>query len=276
MERIFDNHFHLNFHNDYMSSVMIFKKAGGTSINLTNLPFHGDATADHYTNLYEKHLRMAGDVKERSGIDVIITIGPYPLDIFTLWKDIHEGEEMARKGIDLAVKLCMEGKANAVGEIGRPHFPVDHKIMEACNRVMGYAFQKCSDSSIPVILHTEDLDKNGAGEIESMAVKSGMKPEMVVKHHAMPQSLLFDSNLVFSVPANRKAIRDSMDTGKYFMMETDHINDPANPGKYLPADAVPKRAEWIRQEYGEKGERLLQKAFFDIPERLFGENSFRV
>ncbi len=276
MERIFDNHFHLNFHNDYMNSVMIFRKAGGTSLNLTNLPVHGDATSDHYANLYEKHIRMAKDVKERSGIDVIITIGPYPLDIFTLWKDISEGEEMAGKGIDLAVKLCREGKANAVGEIGRPHFPVDHEIIAACNRVMEYAFIQCSDSNIPVILHTEDLNADGAREIETMAVKNGMKPEMVVKHHAMPQALLLDSNLVFSVPANRSAIRDSMDSGKAFMLETDHINDPTNPGKYLPADAVPKRAEWIRQEFGEKGEKLLREAFFSIPERLFGENSFRI
>ncbi len=272
--RIYDNHFHLNFDGNYMESVNRFRNSGGTAINLTNLPVHGDNSQDHYVNMYGKHLAMAENVRKLSGLDVIVTIGPYPMDLFTIWNDITEGEKMAMLGIDQAAKLIQDHRAHAIGEIGRPHFKVDSKIMEACSRVMEHAFSTCSDLKVPVILHTEDLDASSVVELEKMAVKCGLNPSMVVKHHAIPLNLDSGSGITFSIPANRSALRDSMKYQKDFMLETDHINDPQDPGKFLPADAVPKRAEWILQEYGDRGKEKLRKAFIDLPEKLFSRNVF--
>jgi TatD-related deoxyribonuclease len=274
LERIYDNHFHLNYDGNYMESVNRFRNSGGTAINLTNLPVHGDNSQDHYINMYGKHLEMAENVRKLSGLDVMVTIGPYPMDLFTVWKDITQGEMMAMRGIDQAARLIQDHRANAIGEVGRPHFKVDSKIMEACSRVMEHAFFTCSDLGVPVILHTEDLDASSVVELEKMAVKCGINPSMVVKHHAIPSNLDSVSGITFSIPANRSSLRESLSYEGFFMLETDHINDPLDPGKFLPADAVPKRAEWILQEYGERGREKLRKAFIELPEKLFGRNVF--
>ena len=273
--RVFDNHFHLNYNGNFVESAKRFKKAGGTSINLTNLPDYSIPVRDYYETVYQRTIAMAERVSGDLQMDVVVTIGPYPLDLINLSKNMEESVEMVKEGIMRAIRLCDMGKANAIGEIGRPHFPVDSKYMEKSNEILEYAFSLCKDSGIPAILHTEDLNEEGIREIENMASRAGMKGEMVVKHHAKPENLSVNSSINMSIPANRSDLRKALETGKFFLMETDFVDDPSRPEKYLPADAVPNRAIWIEQEYEERGREILQKAFVEIPNKLFGEESFK-
>ncbi|MGP6207667.1 TatD family hydrolase [Cuniculiplasma sp. SKW3] len=274
LERVFDNHFHLNYYGDFIESAKKYKKAGGTAINLTNLPDYSIPVSSYYETVYQRTISMAERIRKEVGIDVIVTIGPYPLDLMNLSKNIQTSSELVREGIIRAARLCDMGKANAIGEIGRPHFQVDQAIVEKSNELLDFAFSLCKDSGVPAILHTEDLDSASLHELEKRIKSSGMKDGMVVKHHAKPENLGEDSIVKMSIPATRGDIRKAIESGRYFLMETDFIDNPEKPNMYLPLDSVPNRATWISQEYGERGSEILEWAFVKLPDQLFGEENF--
>ncbi|MCL4346249.1 MAG: TatD family hydrolase [Candidatus Thermoplasmatota archaeon] len=274
MDRIFDNHFHLNYGGNFLESARRFKKAGGTAINLTNLPDYSIPVSSYYETLYQRTISMAEKIRRDLDLDVVVTIGPYPLDIMNLSKDITTSEKIVREGMVRAARLCDMGKANAVGEIGRPHFTVKPEVLEKSNEILDYAFSLCKDSGVPAILHTEDLDDSALRDLEKRIRDSGMKDGMVVKHHARPENLLRESSVRMSIPATRTDLRSAIGSGNYFLMETDFIDNPEKPDMFLPPDSVPKRAIWIKQEFGEKGQDILDWAFTKIPDLLFGEENF--
>lgn len=274
LERVFDNHFHLNYNGDFIESAKKYKKAGGTAINLTNLPDYSIPPSSYYETVYQRTIAMAERIRKEVGIDVVVTIGPYPLDLMNLSKNIQASGELVREGIIRAARLCDMGKANAIGEIGRPHFQVDQSIVDKSNELLDFAFSLCKDSGVPAILHTEDLDSSSLHELEKRIRSSGMKDGMVVKHHAKPENLESDSIVRMSIPATRGDIRKAIESGRYFLMETDFIDNPEKPNMYLPLDSVPNRATWISQEYGERGLEILEWAFVKLPDQLFGEENF--
>lgn len=273
-DRIFDNHFHLNYYGDFIESAKKYRKAGGTAINLTNLPDYSLPPSSYYETIYQRTISMGERIRKEVNLDVIITIGPYPLDLINLSKNIKDAGEIVRDGIIRAARLCDMGKANAIGEIGRPHFQVDKSIIDRSNELLDFAFTLCKDSGVPSILHTEDLDRQSLEELEKRIRSSGMKDGMVVKHHAKPENLQTDSIVKMSIPATRTDIRKSIESGRYFLMETDFIDNPEKPNMYLPLDSVPNRALWISQEYGERGAEILEWAFVKLPDMLFGEENF--
>ena len=67
-------------------------------------------------------------------------------------------------------------------------------------------------------------------------------------------------------------IRDRLETmddaRQGFMLETDHMDDPARPGAVLGPKTVPKRTRQL-SEAGVDDE-VLYRAHVDLPERLYG------
>ncbi|MCL5989867.1 MAG: metal-dependent hydrolase, partial [Candidatus Thermoplasmatota archaeon] len=114
-----------------MEAVNMFIKAGGNSFNLVNLPEDFGALSNRYKAIYEQTLKLAGIIRSETSLDVVVTLGPYPLDYFLFTDHGMNPLEYMKAGIDLAAKYILDGKANAIGEIGRPHFPVADSIIEA-------------------------------------------------------------------------------------------------------------------------------------------------
>ena len=271
---IFDNHMHLRTDGRFLNAVDMFLKAGGNSFNLVNLPDARLPVDDYYATLYSSTIRMSEIIRAERGISVPVTLGPYPLDYFRFRESGYDPVAEMKKGIDLAAKLIMQGKASALGEIGRPHFPVEPEIVEHSNEITEYAMSTASDTGSPLILHTEDLDPDGYRFLEKMADRTSLQQSMLVKHHALPDDFETKTGLVRSVLASRSNVRKIMNSSLRFLLETDYVDDPSLGWKVIPPDSVPKRVELIITEVTE-WEKLLENIFLKEPVRLFGEDIFK-
>ncbi|WP_297216461.1 TatD family hydrolase [Thermoplasma sp.] len=263
--RIFDNHFHLNQASDFAAAVRIFRSAGGTSLNITNLPSH-DRKENYYDMLYRETIRIADIVRSQFGVETLVTIGPYPFDYFFFDQAQIDPMETMRHGLDLAARYIEEGMADAIGEIGFPHIPQSDEVMQKFWELLDYAMAVAHDVKAPLVLHTFDLSCDDYMRLEKRANSYGNV--MLVKHHARPEDLSCNTSIFRSIPASRRAIREALRISRNFMMETDFINDPNDMNKFLPPDSVPKRAQMILQEYDDGGE-ILNRIFNEIPESVY-------
>lgn len=263
--KIFDNHVHLTpLSVDFFFET--FRKAGGTSVNLVNLTEACQSLED-FSKKYEETVSISRSLRQK-GLDVVVTIGPYPVNYVVLREKMgpSNAEELYRRATDIAIAMIEDGKANAIGEVGRPHFDTSPEIVEESNLIMEYIFQSTADKDIPVILHTESLDSSAMCRIMESARKNGKK-DLVVKHFSSP---IFSDicGIIPSVPANRKNARSAPWGERGFFLETDFAGDEKNPNFVLPADSVPKRVSMLLQEGvpSEKIERSMDffKEFYKV------------
>ena len=137
---IFDNHMHLRAEFKGVGAAKAFEAAGGTAIMLVHTPYD-DIPISHgsdYDRAYRKTLQMADAVRASTALQVFVALGPYPVECMHLKEVIGLDGAVAamRQGIDLAARHVAQGKAVAIGEVGRPHFPVGPDLVRACNEVM--------------------------------------------------------------------------------------------------------------------------------------------
>ena len=271
--RIMDNHFHLREDGMFIDAVKIFRKAGGDIINLVNLPDHSLPPDNYYEKIYERTLRIAEAVRSNTDVDVLLTLGPYPLDYFYFRDNNLDPVKEMTHGIDMLGKYCDKNLISAIGEIGRPHFEVPDQVMKDSNLILEHGLRFAADREIPAILHTEDLDERTMNEIKSMAINSGMKPSMVIKHHASIQNVSKPMGITQSILATRPNLRGSIETKNLFLLETDYVDDPQKPGKVIAPDSVPRRALLIKGEYG-NNEKILSDIFQKLPSMIYGKEHF--
>lgn len=186
---------------------------------------------------------MAEVIRTTLRIGVFVVVGPYPVDIIPLQEKFgrEPAIDIMKKGMDDAAILCEENKCIAIGEIGRPHFPVDLQILDDSNMILEYGMQRAKDVGAPVVLHTESTTPAQCKELVDRGKKVGLKPEKIVKHFA-PPLINPDENygLMPSVLASKINITEALQKGSRFFMETDYIDDPKRPGAVLGPKTVPK------------------------------------
>ncbi len=267
---IFDNFMHIRPEGYFLEAIDAFKKYGGTSINLVNFP-EGNIGNNYYEYVYGKTIKTAEKIKEK-GIGVIITIGPYPLDYFSFMN--NNPIEKLKSGIDLAVKYIVEGKADVLGEIGYPHFDISPEIYESSEKILIYAMESCKDYDIPLILHTEDLNREKYEHIEDMAYRHYNK-ERILKHHANYVDFNFNNTILKSLIASRPNVKYSIESNQNFLLETDYTDQKEKPGKVMPPYSVPKRAEMIMNQYDDY-DRILNKIFIETPYKFYKKDFFLV
>jgi TatD-related deoxyribonuclease len=196
-----------------------------------------------YKSCYLETLQMAEEIRAAVGIGVFVVVGPYPVDILPLQEKFGRETAIAimRKGMEEAAVLCEERKCIAIGEIGRPHFPVDPQILQDSNDILFYGMQKAKDVGVPVVLHTESTTPMQCKELVEIGRKVGLNPEKIVKHFS-PPLITHDENfgLMPSVLAIKKNIVEALQKGARFLMETDYIDDLRRPGAVLGLKTVPK------------------------------------
>lgn len=244
---IFDNHLHLRRDGRYLDAIYEFEKAGGTHLVLCQYPMVRNVIkTKSYKDTYNETLKMAEEIHQKSNITVFVTVGPYPVDFLRL-KDVFgriQAIQIMKKGMDEAANLCAEQKCIAIGEIGRPHFPVDQQDINDSNEILLYGMQKAKEVGTAVVLHTESTTANQCKELAEMGKKVGLAADQIVKHFA-PPIILPEENfgLMPSVLASRKNISSAVQKGTRFLMETDYIDDPRRPGAVLSPKTVPKRTK---------------------------------
>ncbi len=271
---IFDNHLHLQKHGENVIAVKRFEKLGGTHINLTNVPDYSlPFNDDYYGKIYDETLKIANLVREKTSVRVLITIGPYPVDLVQLVKRgtrVEEAKEFLLKGLEIAAQYISLGKADAIGEIGRPHFPVSDEIWNASNEIIMEGMKIAKSLNVPVILHTESATEKTWKDLSDFAEKTGISKDMVIKHYSPPVVDSRNLGIFPSIIASRKNVREALRQGTRFLLETDFMDEPTRKNAVLPIESVPKRAKWIVQEYGEE----TWCKIMDNARRIYGEEKF--
>ncbi|WP_238375005.1 TatD family hydrolase [Vulcanisaeta thermophila] len=220
-----------------------FRREGGKFIVMVSLLTWSlglnPGSMDDVRKLYDYTIEAARVINEE-GIKSVAVVGLHPAEGFELIKrgwSLGDVEDFMRKAIDLAGKYVSEGKAVGIGEVGRPHWEVDERIMDFFNGIIKYALGVARDVDGVVHLH---LERNGLATTQSIigiAREVNIKPYRVIMHHAQPVSidLAFNNGLMPSIPMGRRGeFEEAVKHGPRFLVESDFIDDPRRPGAVIP------------------------------------------
>lgn len=276
---VFDNHLHLRESGGFLESARRFKAAGGTGFLLVHDPdLDWRDGKIEWAAGYAKTIAMAQKVRDEVGLQVWPVVGPYPVTLVRLAESmpLPQVEEFMRKGTDLALRLFEEKKIVAMGEVGRPHFPVSPEIWDASNRTMLYCMERARDAGCPLQLHTESSDETVFADLAQRCDAARFPRERAVKHFSPPIANEKNHGLFPSVIASRDNIRTCLRDSPEcrFVLETDFIDDPGRPGAVLPIETIPKRALGLWQN-GELSEEQGFRIFQRNPRSLYGIESER-
>ena len=282
---ILDNHFHLNRNGRYLDAAEDFKNAGGTSVVLVHCP---DFSAPPTTKLghresYQNTINMAESVRKEVGLGVRVVLGPHPAAFahqFINWveEDGNQGREKAVQNyldsIDEAVKFYHEGKAHAIGEVGRPHWEVSDEIWDLSNELLLDTMKFAANDGFALQLHVEGELESTYADMAAMADKAGLAKDRLVRHYSPPNvKSEITQGLTPSVLIGKGALETLMDTAGSsshgFLLETDYMDDLRRPGAVLGPKTVPKRTQQLVTAGID--EELMWQAHVDLPNRLYGE-----
>ena len=269
----YDNHLHLSPSGRNIDALREFQAAGGTGLTLVTLPYPEVIISEgsDFMRSFNITLSMAEKARELTDLKVNVSVGPYPVLLISLAErfGLEKAERIMIKGMEDAASLVADGKANSIGEIGRPHFPVDDpKIMESSNRILLRGMELAHEVDCPVIIHCESEDYTD-GSLASLAKEAGLDVGKVIKHSSPPWVTPEETHGVMpSIPASRSLIREAVSKNGRFMIETDFIDDPQKPNAIKAVTTVPKRIRGFGQS-GELSEEQIHRMCEDIPDSLY-------
>ncbi len=268
---IFDNHMHLSEKGRYIEAIKEFKKYGGTHLNFCPYTNVEKIIKKGYIKCYEDGLKLAKKAMEKTNIKIYLTVGPYPIDYIKL-KEIVGREkaiELMMKGMEEAQKFFLEGKAIAIGEIGRPHFKVDKQTWEDSNKIMEYGMLLAKEANSPIILHMEKANPSNMKEIAERARKIGLDTNKIIKHYSPPLIKEEENHGIFpSIISTEENIKEALKKGLRFMLETDYLDDLQRPGAVLSLKTIPRKIKKLMKEnvIGEEEVAIINK---DNPEKIY-------
>jgi len=250
-----------------------FRDAGGSGLTLVNLPASDVLSGGLETFLgsYRWTINMAVKAREELGLEVNVAIGPYPVLLLPLAEALgpEKAEAVMIEAVDAAAALVAAGEAQALGELGRPHFPVEPEIVETSNRILAHAMGRASEVGCPLIIHSESAGTEEMAGFAAMADNAGLRRERVLKHFSAPLNRPeLSHGLITSVPASRSALREAIANGGPFLLETDYLDDPERPGAVMAIRTVPRRVKAMLAS-NEMDERLAWEIGQELPRRLY-------
>ena len=283
---ILDNHFHLNRNGRYLDAAKDFKNQGGTHLVLVHCPdFSSPPThIDEHRSTYADTIAMADEVRKHHGLNVRVVLGPHPAAFahqFIRWmdEDQENGAERAcenyRDSIDAALEFLHEGKAHAIGEVGRPHWPVSDEVWDLSNMLLEETMAMAAKENIALQLHVEGELESTYRDLSEMAERVNLSKNKLVRHYSPPQiDESMTRGLTSSVLVGKGALQPLMETYEQnktgFMLETDYMDDPRRPGAVLGPKTVPKRTQQLLE--AGMDEDALWRCHVDVPNAIYGVN----
>ena len=285
---ILDNHFHLNPQGRYLDAARDFQRAGGTHLVLIHCPDFANppTTYDEHFSSYSDTCDTAQKVRETSGLDVRVVLGPHPAAFahqFEKWvgEKGDDGIEMAVENywnsIDAAMCFIHENKAVALGEVGRPHWEVSEQIWKLSNELLKQTMSLSKKESIPLQLHVEAGVEEVYSSLASLADSVGLNRSRLIRHFAPPDiSRENTMGITPSVNLRKSGLEKLMlqiESSDGFMLETDYMDDPRRPGAVLGPKTVPKRTQQLAELSIESNiidEELFWNMHVEIPNSLYG------
>ena len=283
---IIDQHMHLDRTNLFLDAVADFSSSGGTGIMLVHKPSFSHSLPvdlEGYRGAYSDTISMAEEVRKEFGLEVGVVLGPHPV----AWEKqipelgIEASSELHLEAVSLALEYIDSGHAHCLGEVGRPHYPVEEEIWEKANDLLLEILSMASSSGTSVQLHVEEKDERTYIELSKLCMSSGISSERAIRHFAPPNvSADFTHGLSATVNVGKGSIETIVETageaGSPWGMETDFLDDNRRPGAVLGPKTVPKRTQQLCSRLLSEGwsenevESLLTKVHSEWPESLYG------
>ena len=283
---ISDQHMHLDRTNLFLDAVADFSSSGGTGIMLVHKPSFSHSLPvdlEGYRGAYSDTISMAEEVRKEFGLEVGVVLGPHPV----AWEKqipelgIEASSELHLEAVSLALEYIDSGHAHCLGEVGRPHYPVEEEIWEKANDLLLEILSMASSSGTSVQLHVEEKDERTYIELSKLCMSSGISSERAIRHFAPPNvSADFTHGLSATVNVGKGSIETIVETageaGSPWGMETDFLDDNRRPGAVLGPKTVPKRTQQLCSSLLSEGwsenevESLLTKVHSEWPESLYG------
>ncbi len=271
---VVDHHCHLSPRGEGPAAAARFRAAGGTHLFLATQNYDGATPTrlEDYQRQFETTVSLARRIREETGVVAYVVLAPYPVDLLRAAESlgIPAALELHRQALDLAGKEVREHRAVALGEVGRPHFPVAEDLARAADQAFGLALAAARDADCPVVVHSADLDREGFLALGREATAAGLPAGRVVKHYA--RSRIGDAAATGVVPsylARRDLVKEVLDEPAPWFLETDFLDDPSRPGAVLDLATVPRRAAAIAAGAPGAVERLWGP-FVTSVERVYG------
>ena len=283
---IIDQHIHLDRTNLFLDAVADFSSSGGTGIMLVHKPSFSHSLPtdlDGYRGAYSDTISMAEEVRKEFGLRVGVVLGPHPV----AWEKqipelgIEESSELHLEAVSLALEYIDSGHAHCLGEVGRPHYPVEEEIWERANDLLLEILSMASSSRTSVQLHVEEKDEKTYSELSKLCISSGISSERAIRLFAPTNvSADFTHGLSATVNVGKGSIETIVETAREaaspWGMETDFLDDKRRPGAVLGPKTVPKRTQQLCSSLLSEGwsenevESLLTKVHSEWPESLYG------
>jgi TatD-related deoxyribonuclease len=242
-----DNHIHVDPINGEgpLKVAKKFLGSGGTVMIIPNKPTWTVSLNCDFREAMELVIKYVDEINHDTEVKAFAVVGVHPAELNHLLKkgiSIFKAENLMMEGLKTAQELVMDDKAVAIGEIGRPHYPVSSEELDIHNRLLLYAMGLAREADCPLQLHTESASELQFKEFSEMARKVGLKREKVIKHFSGPLILPEENHgLTPSLIASEEVIREALNKGKNFIMETDYLDDLKRPGAVLGPKTVPRR-----------------------------------
>jgi len=257
---IIDQHIHLDRNNRFLDAISDFEQSGGTAINLVHKPdfYNLPKTLDEYRIVYDETLDMAEIVKDKFEIDVSVILGPHPVSwekqIVTL--GIEKSSELHLQAVELALEHISEKNAVCLGEVGRPHYPVNSDIWKLANELLLKIMKRAAKEKVSIQLHVENNGVQTYSDIAKMCEISKMPKKRTIRHFAPPDiSGDFTNGISSTVNVGKGSIAKVVETfsrsNSIWGMETDFLDDFRRPGAVLGPKTVPKRTQQLCQKLWE-------------------------
>ena len=282
---VLDNHFHLNLNGRYIEAARDFQRAGGTDLVLVHCPDFASPpeTLEGHRSAYQTTLDMAQNVRSTLSLGVRVVLGPHPAAFahqLQRWmeEEGEEGEERAstnyRHSIDAALEFYREGQAHAIGEVGRPHWPVSDKIWDLSNMLLDETMHLAAQEGLTLQLHVEGESDETYSDLSKRALKQGMELKKLVRHYSPPDVRSSHTHgLTPSVLIGKGALERLLETHQSsshgFLMETDYMDDLRRPGAVLGPKTVPKRTKQLIEAGVD--EEVIWNTHQTLPNYLYGE-----
>ena len=132
---------------------------------------------------------MAQSVREEVGLGVRV-VGAHPAAFahqFERWVSAEgeAGKERAvenyRHSIEAALAFVHEGQAHAIGEVGRPHWPVSDEVWNLSNELLDETMHLAAQEGLPLQLHVEGESDDTYSDLAARALRQGMDLRKLVR-----------------------------------------------------------------------------------------------
>ncbi len=258
---IVDHHCHLSPQGDGVEAARRFARAGGTHLFLATQQYgpRPPLRLEEYEEQFVVTERLARSVTEATGVAVFCVVAPFPPDLIGASAALGLGPavRLHEEAIALAGRWARERRAVALGEVGRPHFPVPPDVARASESLFRLALETARESAVPAVVHSEDLDAGGYLGLAELAARAGLPPDRVVKHYARAWAPPEErAGVVASFLAHRALAARSLGTPGPWFWETDYLDDPRRPGAVLDLATIPRRVAQLASDDDPEGERF--------------------